>query len=96
MIKKTYKPSAALATSEKLLKKKEVQIVYEDNSPNIGSYDDEIHRSDDCDKCNKRVGINNLIQLPFIYHDYNDHVHADVRPPYMYHQYYVCKECVEK
>jgi len=72
------------------------QIIYEDNEENIGSYCPETHLSDMCDKCGKKVGIKNLIQVPFIYHDYNDHVHPDVLPPRMYHQYYVCKKCVRK
>ena len=77
------------------MKKDEVQLIHEESDTSIGSYSKN-HNVDQCDKCGKEVGRKMLIQLPFIYHDYNDHIHPDVRPPYMYHQYYVCIECWER
>ena len=71
----------------------EVEIIYECTDESIGTYDPESHTSDDCDKCGERVGFTKLRDIPFIYHDYNDHVHRDVMPPMMYHQYSVCSKC---
>lgn len=51
------------------------------------------HTKDDCDKCLNKVGKSNLIKVPFLYLDKNDLVHEDLGN--MYHQYYVCKECMK-
>ena len=52
---------------------------------------DKKHSCDDCDKCLKRVGIFNLIRVPFLYLDLGDKVHEDLG--HGYHQYYVCEDC---
>jgi len=52
---------------------------------------DENHTSNDCDRCGKRVGINNLNQCPFRYMDHNDDMHAD--QGHGYRQYYICEAC---
>ena len=47
------------------------------------------HTDDDCDRCLKLVGKDNLREVPFKYLDKNDSVHPDCGG--MYRQYYVCK-----
>jgi len=49
------------------------------------------HTEDQCDKCQKNVGKDNLKQLPFLYLDMNDKHHKDLGNGYR--QYYVCNEC---
>tara|TARA_Y100000310_G_scaffold203351_1_gene203568 strand:+ start:3128 stop:3331 length:204 start_codon:yes stop_codon:yes gene_type:complete len=49
------------------------------------------HTEDECDKCLKNVGKNNLTPVPFLYLDVNDRIHPDLSSGY--HQYYVCKRC---
>jgi len=59
----------------------------------------ETHTEDDCDKCLKRVGKDNLLPVPFLYLDRNDKVHKDATSNIKtkdYKQYYVCKECLLK
>lgn len=59
------------------------------------------HNKNECDKCGKNVGENNLIRVPFLYLDLNDKYHPDVS--YLlgyskklgYRQYYVCKDCIK-
>ena len=55
------------------------------------------HTEDDCDKCLRRVGKENLQEVPFLYLDRNDKIHEDA---FMYEkdykQYYLCKECAKK
>ena len=57
------------------------------------------HTEDDCDKCSKRVGIDKLKKVKFIYLDMNDESHEDISEQYGYpkgmgyRQYYVCKRC---
>lgn len=63
-------------------------------------YDDK-HTVDDCDKCNKRIGKDKLLKLPFLYLDKNDDVHADVSSYFHnmesgYRQYFCCKSCYLK
>jgi hypothetical protein len=62
------------------------------------------HTEDECDKCLKKVGKNNLIKLPFLYLDKNDNVHEDVSDSLRqqgfqcddgYRQYYACKNCAK-
>jgi hypothetical protein len=57
------------------------------------SYDKQ-HTLDDCDKCQERVGKENLTKVPFIYKDLNDKVHPDLGDGYR--QYYICKKCQEE
>lgn len=57
------------------------------------SYTEE-HTEDECDKCLKNVGKDNLIKLPFVYLDRNDKVHPNLGNDY--HQYYVCVDCYER
>ena len=52
------------------------------------------HTENHCDKCNKKVGKQNLYKLPFIYKDMNDKSHEDLGKGYR--QYYVCEDCKEK
>lgn len=59
------------------------------------------HTEDECDKCLKKVGKNNLFKLPYLYCDKNDIVHPDVS--YLiglqnegYRQYWVCSNCLKK
>ncbi len=49
------------------------------------------HTEDECDKCLKNVGKENLRKVPFIYLDRNDHIHENLGNDY--HQYYICGEC---
>jgi hypothetical protein len=51
---------------------------------------------DDCDKCGKKVGYNNLEDVPFLYLDKNDDTHREAMEGTGYHQYRVCKTCMEK
>ena len=62
---------------------------------------DKKHTEDDCDRCKKRVGKENLLRVPFLYLDCNDRVHQDMAEVYgprykNYRQYYVCKSCYAK
>lgn len=60
---------------------------------------DKKHTEEQCDKCLKNVGKENLRKVPFLYCDKNDRVHEDVS--YLiglpkgegYRQYYICKDC---
>jgi len=49
------------------------------------------HQESECDRCLQEVGINNLIQVPFLYLDRNDKIHPNQGNDYR--QYYVCKSC---
>ena len=53
--------------------------------------------ADCCDKCNEKVGKENLKPIPHLYLDRNDHHHPDAiphNPEYKDRkQYYVCKNC---
>lgn len=55
------------------------------------------HSEDECDKCLRNVGKENLIKVPFIFLDRNDRVHEDlgkINPKLKdYHQYYICENC---
>jgi len=53
----------------------------------------EHHTEDDCDRCNKHIGKENLVPLPFLYKDMNDKFHEDKGGGYR--QYVVCKDCME-
>lgn len=55
------------------------------------------HTEDDCDKCLKRVGKENLRPLKFLFKDCNDKIHNDYNPLTHpnYKLYYVCGECYE-
>ena len=60
---------------------------------------DKSHTEDECDKCLKKVGRDNLINTPFLYLDRNDYIHQDVSldPRYKdYKQYKICEECAKK
>lgn len=52
------------------------------------------HTEDMCDKCQKKVGIENLKPVPFLYKNMDDKFHPDLGNGYR--QYYVCKECMKK
>jgi hypothetical protein len=54
----------------------------------------ESHSDDECDKCRKVVGKNNLTKVPFLYLDKNDVSHPDLG--HSYRQYYICKDCKER
>lgn len=59
----------------------------------------EHHDENMCDRCDKKVGKNNLFNLPFIYKDMNDVAHKDLGLVHGiqyegYRQYYVCKDCM--
>ena len=41
------------------------------------------HTEDECDKCLKKVGRENLTQLEFLYMDKNDKVHPDQTPIFL-------------
>ena len=49
------------------------------------------HTEDDCDKCLKRVGKENLRKVNFVYKDMNDNSHLDLGE--CYRQYWICKNC---
>lgn len=57
------------------------------------------HTEDDCDKCLKKVGKQNLRKVPFLYLDKNDKRHKDVSHKIKgkhdtgYRQYYICEDC---
>lgn len=51
------------------------------------------HTENHCDKCNTKVGKENLLRVPFLYLDRNDKSHKDMERNYR--QYFVCKECKE-
>jgi hypothetical protein len=53
----------------------------------------ENHNRNQCDKCGKEVGEDNLTEFPFLYLDCNDVAHKDKGKGYR--QYYGCKECIE-
>jgi hypothetical protein len=55
---------------------------------------DKNHTKNDCDKCLKKVGKDNLYPVGFIYLDRNDHTHENLGNDY--HQYYVCVECAKE
>lgn len=52
------------------------------------------HTEDECDKCLKKCSYFELQPLKFLFLDCNDKVHEKVMGNY--HQYYLCKECMEK
>ena len=52
------------------------------------------HTPNHCDKCNKKVGKENLQPVPFWYMDKDDKSHPDLGDGYR--QYYVCKKCRNK
>ena len=52
------------------------------------------HTGDECGKCLKKVGKNNLKPISFLYLDRNDKIHPNLGNDY--HQYYVCKNCRSK
>ena len=52
---------------------------------------DKFHTKDHCDKCNKKVGKENLRCVPFLFKDMNDKIHEDKGDGYR--QYYVCEKC---
>lgn len=64
------------------------------------------HTINDCDKCLKTVGKENLNKVPFLYLDKNDDTHEDMSPTLRimnkcvcdngYRQYYVCDDCKTK
>jgi len=45
------------------------------------------HTDDNCDKCDKKVGKENLIPVPFIYLDRNDKIHPDEREKIVQEKY---------
>ena len=51
------------------------------------------HTKSHCDKCNKKVGVENLNPFPFLFMDRNDRNHPNIRDGYR--QYYGCKDCLE-
>lgn len=53
-----------------------------------------MHTEDHCDKCQRKIGVENLIKVPFLYLDLNDKNHPDYG--HGYRQYYVCKECIKE
>ena len=63
------------------------------------SYDPS-HTLDECDKCLKDVGKENLTPIPFLYLDRNDHMHKDYFPKDHnmkdYKIYFVCEKCLER
>jgi len=52
---------------------------------------DKNHTEDECDKCLKDVGKENLKRVPFLYLDENDKIHKDLGNAYR--QYWICKDC---
>ena len=58
----------------------------------MGSYD-KSHTKNECDRCLKDVGVDNLKSLPFIYLDLNDKMHKNLGRGYR--QYRCCKECYD-
>ena len=52
------------------------------------------HNENECDKCLKNVGKENLRRVPFLYKDYNDKSHEDLGDGYR--QYYVCDDCLRR
>jgi hypothetical protein len=54
------------------------------------------HTINDCDKCGKKVGYNNLEDVPFLYLDRNDVAHKEVMEGTGYRQYRICKECKKR
>lgn len=67
---------------------------YKMKKEKIGTYNKHTHSEHDCDKCGKRVGIDNLSPVGFLYKDKNDLVHKDLGQGYR--QYWVCKECMRQ
>lgn len=60
----------------------------------------EYHHEGLCDKCNKDIGKDNLINVPFIYKDLNDKAHEDLGDVYGkkykgYRQYRICHDCMK-
>jgi len=53
----------------------------------------EYHNENQCDKCDKNVGKDNLSPVPFLYKDMNDVAHPDKGDGYRH--YYVCKKCMK-
>ena len=51
------------------------------------------HTEDDCDRCLKVVGKENLHRVPFLYLDRNDKEHENLGNDYR--QYFVCEECYD-
>ena len=63
-------------------------------------YDDS-HTDDDCDKCLRRIGRENLKALTWLYLSRSDDKHPDMshlvgKPPVGYRQYWCCKDCYDK
>jgi len=63
------------------------------------------HTEDECDRCFKKIGKENLIKLPFLHLDKNDNIHEDLSYTIRaqgincedgYRQYFVCKKCFKK
>lgn len=54
------------------------------------------HTPDDCDKCQKFTGKENLFKVPFIFKNYSDEDHPDVIGYDGYKQYWICKSCYKE